>query len=111
MERTRTPRFITWATLGKCSLIAISGALVLIGLKSPEPLLSGLRSKVSLWLGPPSIQRRMQDLAVLLPAAALARTGSQPERAGANAPAADSLRKSRRVFSCNREENIGSSKI
>ena len=42
-------------------------ALVLIGLNSPAPLLSGLRSKVSLWLGPPSIHRRMHDLALPLP--------------------------------------------
>src|SRR5579863_594163 len=96
IERTRTPRSITLATFGRCSLISIPEAAVLIGLKVPAPLLSGLRSKVSFWLGPPSIHSRMHDLAgVFLPAAALASTGSHPDSAGANTPAAVSLRKSR----------------
>src|SRR5215207_9344370 len=90
MPRTTTPRFITPAIFGKCSLISTPEALVLIGLNSPAPLLSGLRSNVSLWLGPPSIHRRMHDLAWPLPlaAAAFAITGSQPDSAGANTPAA-----------------------
>src|SRR5688572_26770329 len=88
IPRTTTPCFITSAIFGRCSLISTPGALVLIGLNSPAPLLSGLRSKVSLWLGPPSIHRRMHDFAGLRPAAAFAITGSQPESVGANTPAA-----------------------
>src|SRR4051794_15773409 len=106
MPRTITPRFITPAIFGRCSLISMPGTLVLIGLNSPAPLLSGFRSKVSLWLAPPSIHRRMHDLALPLPllAAALAITGSQPDSEVANTPAADSRRKSRRVFSLRRSE-------
>ena len=75
MPRTTAPWCITFAIFGRCSLISMPGAEVAMGLKSPAPLLPGLRSKVSLWLGPPSIHIRMHDLA--LPegagAAALAR--------------------------------------
>ena len=96
-----------FAIFGRCSLISTPGALVLIGLNSPAPLLSGLRSKVSLWLGPPSIHRRMHDFArPLLSFAAFAMSGIQPDSAGANTPAAESRRKSRRVFSVSREENM-----
>src|SRR6478672_6029772 len=112
MLRTMTPVCIISAVFGRCSLISTPGALVFTGLNSPAPLLSGLRSKVSLWLGPPSIQRRMHDFARPFPAlpallAASAMTGSQPERAGANTPAAESRRKSRRVLFSRWEENMG----
>jgi hypothetical protein len=75
---------ITLATPGRCSLISIPGALVFIGLNSPAPLLSGFKSRVSLWLGPPSIHRRMQCLALAfglatVPAARAARTFIHPE--------------------------------
>src|SRR5438132_4849499 len=108
MPRRMAAWFISLAIFGRCSLISTPGALVLIGLNSPAPLLSGLRSKVSLWLGPPSIHRRMHDLALPLPlaAAAFAITGIQPDSDVANTPAADSLRKSRRVFSFRRSENM-----
>src|SRR3954452_5844562 len=88
-------------TLVQCSLISTPGALVLIGLKSPAPLLWGLRSSVSLWLGPPSIQRRTQCLAlafglVRVSAARADRTSIHPEAEAPNTPAADRPRKSRR---------------
>src|ERR1700676_2313958 len=68
-----------------------------IGLNSPASLVPGLRSKVSLWLGPPSIHRRMQALCLTPDAAArAARTLSQPDIAAPPTPAADSFRKSRR---------------
>src|SRR3954468_22787786 len=102
MLRTTTPWCITFATFGRCSLIWRPGTLVGIGLNSPAPLLSGLRSKVSLWLGPPSIQSRMQLLCLraggldppVAAAAWLARTFSQPdiETAPTPTPAADSRR-------------------
>src|SRR5437763_1444432 len=88
------------ASFGRCSLTSTPGAEVLIGLNSPAPLLSGLRSKVSLWLGPPSIHRRMQLLCFLgatesAAAAWLARTDIQPD-ADATPTPAESLRNSRR---------------
>ncbi len=108
MPRTMTPWFITLATFGRCSLISTPSAAVLIGLNSPAPLLSGLRSQVSLWLGPPSIHSRMHDFALPVPplGAAFARSGSQPESVGANTPAAASFSTSRRVFSCSFRENM-----
>src|SRR4051812_14069032 len=95
----------------QCSLISTPGALVLTGLKSPAPLLPGLRSRVSLWLGPPSIQRRMQCLALALGLARASparadRTSIHPEAEAPNTPAADSLRKSRRDRSDRWEENM-----
>src|SRR5687768_11293027 len=112
MPRTTTPWCICLASFGRCSLISTPGALVLIGLNSPAPLLSGLRSNVSLWLGPPSIHSRMHDLA--LPAfaagaalARLARTSSHPDIDAAPTPAAPSWRNLRRVVSARRLENMG----
>src|SRR6476659_6971199 len=104
MPRTITPVWILLAIFGRCSLISVPRALVSIGLNSPAPLLSGLRSRVSLWLGPPSIQRRMQRLAFAFElagdsSARAARTFIQPENEAPNTPAADSFRKSRRDFS------------
>src|SRR3954471_19469458 len=95
----------------QCSLISTPGALVLIGLKSPAPLLLGLRSSVSLWLGPPSIHRRMQCLArafglVRVSAARADRTSIHPEAEAPNTPAADSFRKSRRDRSRRLGENM-----
>src|SRR5438477_1136898 len=106
MPRTSTPWFITPATFGRCSEIWMSGAAVLIGLNSPAPLLSGLRSNVSLCDGPPSIHSRMHDLVFLPDSAALASTGSQPDRPAPKTPAAVSFRKSRRVFSVRRSEDM-----
>ena len=57
---------ICLATLGRCSLISTPPAEVAIGLNGPPFFsLSGLRSQVSMWLGPPDIQSRMQLLFVL----------------------------------------------
>src|SRR5438874_2004108 len=110
MPRTTTPWCITSAVFGRCSLISTPGALVLIGLKSPAPLLCGLRSNVSLWLGPPAIQSMMQDLALVggAPAAAwLASTFIHPEKDATPTPAALSWRNRRRVVSFRRSENMG----
>src|SRR5688572_28122704 len=97
MLRMRAPSCIHLAILGRCSLIWMPGTLVAMGLNSPPSLVPGLRSKVSLWVGPPSIHRTMQDLC-LTPvwAAWAASTGSQPDSEVAATPAADSLSRSRR---------------
>ena len=73
------------------------GTAVGIGLNSPPLAVPGFRSKVSLWLGPPSIHRRMQALC-LTPASAAraASTPIQPDIAAPPTPAADNRRKSRR---------------
>src|SRR5262245_50615539 len=102
-------------TLVQCSLISMPAALVLVGLNSPAPLLCGLRSSVSLWLGPPSIQRRMQCLALafglaLVSAARADKTPIHPEAEAPNTPAADSFKKSRRVRSWRVDENMASPK-
>src|SRR5262249_8986053 len=103
-----TPWFISAATFGKCSLISTPSAAVLIGLNSPAPLLSGLRSQVSLWLGPPSIQRRVHDLALPVPpaGAGLGRSRSHPDGGGGETPAAASFSTSRRDFSSSFSENM-----
>jgi hypothetical protein len=51
----------------------------------------------------------MHDFALPVPpcGAAFANSGSHPDSAGANTPAAESFRKSRRVFSCRRSLNMG----
>src|SRR5579875_2104763 len=73
------------------------GTAVEIGLNSPPSLVPGFKSKVSLWLGPPSIHRRMQDLCLVgVWAARLANTWSQPDNETAETPAADSFNQSRR---------------
>src|SRR5947209_269978 len=73
------------------------GTAVSIGLNSPALAVPGLRSKVSLCEGPPSIHRRMHDL-WRAPAsdARPASTFIQPDSDVPPTPAADSRRKSRR---------------
>src|SRR5260221_14225314 len=92
------------AIFGRCSEISMPGTLVLIGLNSPASLVPGFMSKVSLWLGPPSIHRRMHDLVLARVSAAWAASGaSQPEIDGASTPSDDRRRKSRR----GKELNMG----
>src|SRR5262245_49580999 len=50
------------ATSGSCSENFAPLMRVSIALNSPPVFVPGLGSKVSMWLGPPFIQRRMQDL-------------------------------------------------
>ncbi len=51
---------ICLATLGRCSVIFTPGAEVSIGLNGPPFFsLSGLRSQMSRWLGPPPIHSTM----------------------------------------------------
>src|SRR6185369_3273831 len=66
MDRTSASLSIFFAILGRSSETWIPATLVEIGLK----LLLGLGSQVSMWLGPPSSQNRMTEVA-LPPAGAL----------------------------------------
>src|SRR5437016_617058 len=61
------------ASFGRCSLMRIPLTEVSISLNGPPVGWPGLRSKVSIWLGPPVIQRKMTDRARggALPVAAL----------------------------------------
>src|SRR5262245_43562789 len=80
MERIIAIRFICLATPGRCSLILIPGTLVAISLTGPPLACPGLRSNVSMWLGPPDIHRRMHAfLRAGCAAAAPARFSSQPD--------------------------------
>ena len=55
------------ATLGRCSVIFTPGAEVAIGLNGPPFFsLSGFKSQMSRWLGPPPIQSTMQLRLVFL---------------------------------------------
>src|SRR5262245_7642707 len=57
------------ATSGRCSENFTPLMRVSMALNSPPVFVPGLGSNVSMWLGPPFIQRRMQDLPrVFLPA-------------------------------------------
>jgi len=82
------PLDAVWRALGNVTIIAkgdtelpgIPGAAVWISLKGPPLACPGLRSKVSIWLGPPFIHSRIQArLRSGLAAAALASCSSQPE--------------------------------
>src|SRR5213080_642193 len=73
------------------------GTEVGIGLYGPPLSVPGFRSKVSLWLGTPSIQSRIHALCLTpLAAARAAGTFSQPDIDVAATPAPVSFRKSRR---------------
>src|SRR5205807_9743767 len=65
--------FICLATVGGCWQIPMPGTLVLIGLKSPAFVASGLRSHVSIWLGPTLIHSTIRLLFCFLRARAAAR--------------------------------------
>src|SRR5205807_3308128 len=89
--------FSSPANRGKCSLMRMPGTAVGISLKGPPWAVPGFRSKVSLWLGPPSIHSRMHDLCLAPVAAARpASTLSQPDSDAPVTPAAVSLSRSRR---------------
>src|SRR5947209_7248875 len=86
---------------GKFSLIWMPGTDVSIGRNGPLLSVPGLGSKVSLWLGPPSIHRTMHRLwrvccGAGACAARAARTFSQPDMPAPRTPAAESFSKSRR---------------
>ena len=80
IERTSARCSIWPASLGRCSLIRRPGTAVSIALTGPPFSWPGLRSKVSIWLGPPFIQSRMHARRRLgWAAASAARVSIQPE--------------------------------
>src|SRR5262249_8919111 len=79
------------------SLILMPETLVSISLKMPPLSVPGLRSNVSIWLGPPFIHRRMHErLRFGFFAASSAKAGSHPDSEPPRTPAAANLRYSRR---------------
>src|SRR5437762_11005396 len=86
------------ASLVKCSLIRNPGTAVAISFEGPPFLWPGLRSQVSVWLGPPDIHRTMHALAGFFPAAA-ASLGNHGQAAAPNALATHIRSKSRRLNS------------
>ena len=100
IDRTSDMWCICWATSGMCSQIWIPSALVEIGLKGPPVAAPGLRSQMSMVLGPPPIQRRMADLCRFFRSAALARIELVKAVAGAARAAAPAtwLMKCRRLI-------------
>src|SRR5579883_840413 len=89
-DRTTLSLSKIFACRGRCSLICTPGTLVLIGLNSPRTSTGafGLRSYMSMWLGPPASHTRMTDLRfedeLPLAARALSKPGSvRPPKASA----------------------------
>src|SRR5260370_750468 len=94
-----------WGTLGRCALISRSAGASR-SRKGPPFLWPGLRSKVSVWLGPPLIHRRMQlRLRSLLLATSAASVSSQPDIEAPTAPAEASFNQSRRD-NCERQVGL-----
>src|SRR5260221_4237633 len=62
MLRMMAAWLVRRANCGKCSLIWMPLVAVWIWRNGPPWSVPGRRSKVSLWLGPPAIHRRMQFL-------------------------------------------------
>src|SRR5579883_171229 len=95
------------ASLGRCSLNFMPGTVVAISLKGPPFLCPGLRSNVSIWLGPPFIHKRMHErFRSGLPATALAKFSSQPDMEAPRTPAADNRNHSRRD-NCKSKRDMG----
>jgi hypothetical protein len=98
MPRMMAACRVSRAKFGHSSQISIPGTAVAMGLKGPPCSVPGLRSKVSLWLGPPAIHSRMHDFGRALAAAApRASAGNQPDSEDAITPAVDSRSHSRRL--------------
>src|SRR5260221_11164797 len=60
MERMMASLSARLASWGKCSEKGMRATLVAISLNGPPLAWPGLRSQVSIWLGPPFIHSRMQ---------------------------------------------------
>ena len=78
-----------FACSGRCSLISMPGTFVVIGLNSPRNSAgaSGLRSYMSMWLGPPASQSRITDFASRLGAGRFRRAASLPQQIRQRQPA------------------------
>src|SRR5262245_61002800 len=97
IERMTAQCSICFASFGRCSEISIPGTDVSIALYGPPFSCPGLRSKVSIWLGPPDIHSRMHERRrSLLAATSSANAGSQRDIDTPKAPQAESLSQSRR---------------
>src|SRR5262245_56273013 len=97
MERMTASLSPCLASFGRCSLKRTPGAFVAISLNGPPLACPGLRSKVSIWLGPPFIHKRMHArLRCGSFAAASAMRSSQPDIEKPTHPAAVSRSRSRR---------------
>src|SRR5690349_11117051 len=97
MERTRANLSMRFAIFGNSSEIWMPATLVEIGLK----LLLDFGSHVSMWLGPPSSQNRITDLALalgLVPASAEAESAFFKERP--RKPSDPAVMKLRRLAGC-----------
>src|SRR6185436_7752964 len=97
MERTSANLSMRFAIFGSSSEIWMPGTLVEIGLK----LLFVFGSQVSMWLGPPSSQKRITDLALPFgreSAAAAAEKASRKE--SPRKPRDPAVIKLRRVVGC-----------
>src|SRR5260221_2652737 len=96
MERMMASLSARLASWGKCSEKGMRATLVAISLNGPPLAWPGLRSQVSIWLGPPFIHSRMQ---ARLRAGSLAvSAASQPDSDTPAALAAASRKKSRRCM-------------
>src|SRR5262249_14505885 len=86
------------ASFGRFSLIRSPATAVSVSFEGPPFLWPGLRSQVSVWLGPPDIHRTMHALAGSL-AGARDSVGSHGQAATPNALARLMRTKSRRLYS------------
>src|SRR5262249_39754145 len=94
-------------SLGRCSLIWMPGTAVGMALYGPPLTWPGFRSKVSIWLGPPVIHRRMQAfLRFGCAAASLARASNHPAALQLATPADISRSQSRREIWGGRELGV-----
>src|SRR3954464_10050228 len=97
MERMTAKRSANLAIRGRCSLTWMPGTLVAISLYGPPLTWPGLRSNVSIWLGPPFIHSKMQERRRCgLVAVSCAIASSQPDIEQPTTPAADNCKASRR---------------
>src|SRR5690242_1465512 len=97
MERTRANLSMRFAILGSSSEIRMPATLVEIGLK----LLLDFGSQVSMWLGPPSSQKRITALALPLgavPVSAAAESACRKE--SPRKPSDPAVMKLRRLAGC-----------
>src|SRR5436190_316040 len=95
MERTSANLSMRLAIFGSSSEIWIPGTLVEIGLK----LLFDLGSQVSMWLGPPSSQKRITALALPLAGESAAAASASRIESPRN-PSEPAVIKLRRVVGC-----------
>src|SRR5947209_2838714 len=97
MDRITTDLSMKRATFGRCSLMRTPGAEVAISLYGPPLEVPGFKSKVSIWLGPPVIHRRMHERRRCgLAAVSAANASNQPEAEQPATPAAARRSQSRR---------------